>query len=151
MANPDNPLVTRAKAMGLPMKFDRQLIPSTRRAHQAAEWARTKGVPAFERLHRALLERYWVRGESLHEWSVLRGAATDAGLDGDELVREVERGNFKQAMEEGLAAAAEVGVTAVPTFIVGNRFVIQGAQEGSVFKLAFERLGFSPRATSPGP
>jgi predicted DsbA family dithiol-disulfide isomerase len=43
-------------------------------------------------------------------------------------------------MEAGLAAAAELGVSAVPTFVVGNKFAIQGAQEAAVFRQAFERL-----------
>lgn len=149
MANPNNPLTTRAKAMGLTMVFDRELIPSTRRAHQAAEFARSKG--RFEPFHHSVLDRYWTKGENLHEWSVLRAAAADAGLDGDELQREVESGKWKPVMEAGLAAASELGVHAVPTFIVGNRFVIQGAQESRVFAHALERLGFAPRSKTPGP
>lgn len=145
MANPDNPLTSRAKAMGLAMRFDRELIPSTRRAHQAAEWARTKG--AFEAFHRGLLERYWLRGEDLHAWDVLGAAARDAGLDGDELRREVESGKWVAPLDAALREASEAGVHAVPTFLVGNRFVIEGAQDGRVFAHAFERLGFAPRAS----
>jgi len=148
-ANPNNPLESRARAMGLPMKFDRSIIPSTRRAHQAAEWARTKN--RFERFHRSVLERYWVRGEDIHDWAVLRGAAADAGLDGDELEREVKSGAFEAVMQAGLDAARELGVNAVPTFIVGNRFVIQGAQDGRVFEHAFERLGFTRRTMKTPP
>lgn len=149
MANPNNPLTTRAKAMGLTMVFDRELIPSTRRAHQAAEYARSKGT--FDPFHHSVLERYWTKGENLHDWSVLRAAAADAGLDGDELQREVESGAWKPVMEAGLAAASELGVHAVPTFIVGNKFVIQGAQDSQVFASAFERLGFGPRSKTPSP
>ena len=149
MANPNNPLASRAKAMGLTMKFDRQIVPSTRRAHQAAEWSRSKG--AFEAFHHGLLERYWVRGEDLHDFAVLRAAAVDAGLDGDELQREVESGRFVATMQAGLDAAHELGVHAVPTFIVGDRFVIEGAQDGKVFAHAFEKLGFAPRSKTPGP
>lgn len=149
LANPNNPLVTRAKAMGLEMKFERPLVPSTRRAHQAAEWARSKG--RFERFHHSLLERYWVRGEDLHDWEILKAAAQDAGLDGEELQREVESGAWKKPMEDGLAAAHELGVHAVPTFIVGDRFVIQGAQEGRAFEHAFERLGLERRTMKTPP
>jgi predicted DsbA family dithiol-disulfide isomerase len=130
--------------MGLTMVTNREVIPSTRRAHQAAEWARSQG--RFEPFHHGLLERYWVRGEDLHDFGVLRAAAVDAGLDGEVLEREVASGRWKAPMEAGLAAAQEVGVTAVPTFIIGNRFVVQGAQDGRVFAQAFERLGFAPKA-----
>lgn len=149
MAKPNNPLVTRAKAMGLTMQFERPLIPSTRRAHQAAEFARSQG--RFERFHHSLLERYWARGEDLHDWQVLRAAAADAGLDGEVLQREVEGGAWKKPMEDALAAARELGVNAVPTFIVADRFVIQGAQEGRVFEHAFERLGLERRSMKSPP
>jgi predicted DsbA family dithiol-disulfide isomerase len=143
MADPNNPLSTRARQMGLTMVTNRDVIPSTRRAHQAAEWARSQG--RFDPFHHALLERYWVRGENLHDFAVLRAAAADAGLDGAVLEHEVASGRWRAPMEAGLAAAQEVGVTAVPTFIIGNRFVVQGAQDGRVFAQAFERLGFSPK------
>ncbi|MCU0696898.1 MAG: DsbA family protein [Myxococcaceae bacterium] len=143
MADPNNPLSTRARAMGLTMVTTRDVIPSTRRAHQAAEWARSQG--RFDPFHHAVLERYWVRGENIHDFQVLRAAAVDAGLDGETLEREVASGRWKDAMEAGLAAAHEVGVNAVPTFIVGDRFVIQGAQDGRVFAQAFERLGHTPK------
>lgn len=143
MAIPDNPLVTRAKQLGLAMRFDRQLIPSTRRAHQAAAWARSKG--AFETFHHELLRRYWEAGDDLHAWETLEAAAKVAGLDGGALRDEVSSGRWKPALDDALAEAAELGVHAVPTFLVGERFVIQGAQDRQVFAHAFERLGFSPR------
>ncbi len=137
MANPENPLFLRAKALGLKI-VTRDVTPSTRRAHQCTEYARSKGQ--LEAFHHGVLERYWSHGDDLHDWAVLRSVATAVGLDADEMQAEVEAGKWKAVMDEGLAAGAEVGVTAVPTFIVGNRFVIQGAQEARVFRQAFERL-----------
>lgn len=148
-ARPDNPLESRARAMGLPMNFNRAIIPSTRRAHEAAEWARSQN--RFERFHHSVLERYWVKAEDIHDWAVLRAAAADAGLDGEALEREVSSGAWASVMQAGLDAAKELGVHAVPTFIVGNRFVIQGAQEGRVFEHAFERLGFARRTMKAPP
>ncbi len=142
MADRNNPLTARAKSLGITI-LQREKIPSSRRAHEATEYARSKGkIDAF---HHAVLERYWSRGEDLHEWSVLKAAALDAGLDADELQREVEAGTWKAPMAAGIAAGAEIGVNAVPTFIVGNKYVIEGAQTGSVFAQAFERLGAVPK------
>jgi len=143
MADPDNPLTARAKSLGLTI-VQREKIPSSRRAHEATEYARSKGkIDAF---HHAVLERYWSKSEDLHDWSVLKAAATDAGLDGEEMQREVDAGQWKQPMLAGIEAGAQIGVNAVPTFIVGNKFIIQGAQQGSAFAQAFERLGATPRS-----
>jgi len=72
---------------------------------------------------------------------VLEAAAAEVGLDAKALRAEVEAGQWKSAVEASLREAAELGVHAVPTFLVGNRFVIQGAQDGTVFRHAFQRLG----------
>ena len=142
IADPNNPLTLRAKSMGLTI-IHREHVPSSRRAHEATEYARSKGkIDAF---HHGVLERYWSKQQDLHDWAVLKSAALEAGLDGDEMQRQVDAGQWKATMLEGIEAGTQLGVSAVPTFIVGNTFVIQGAQPGSVFSQAFERLGATPR------
>jgi len=141
MKDPHSPLKSRAAALGLTM-VEREVIPPTRRAHQCTEYARSKGqLNAF---HAALIERYWAKGENLNDWAVLEAAATQVGLDAADMKAEVSAGKWLKAMEEGLDAAHELGVSAVPTFIIADKFVVQGAQEAQVFKMAFERLGLKP-------
>lgn len=140
--DPNFPLNARAAALGITIKH-REHTPNTRRAHMCTEYARSHGKLA--EFHHAVLEKYWSHAADIHDWAVLREAAAASGLNADELQAEVEAGKWKDVMEAGLQAAAEVGVTAVPTFIVGNRFAIQGAQEARVFRMAFERLGFKPK------
>lgn len=137
IADPNNPLTARAKALGLTINH-REHVPNSRRAHECTEYARAHGK--LELFHHSVLERYWSRGEDLHDWAVLRAAASDAGLDGAEMEREVTALRWAQATTDGIAAAAQLGIQAVPTFIVGNKFVIQGAQDARVFRQAFERL-----------
>ncbi len=116
----------------------REHIPNSRRAHECTEYARSVGK--LEPFHHQILERYWSHGEDLHHWDVLSACATTAGIDAVEMRTQVEAGRWKQEMEAGIAAAGELGISAVPTFIVGNKFVIQGAQDARVFRQAFERL-----------
>ena len=135
--DPNNPLSVRAKQLGIVITH-REHVPNSRRAHECTEYARSKGeLAAF---HHHVLEAYWSRGEDLHDWAVLKTAATAVGLDADEMQAEVDAGRWKKAMEDGVRAGAELGINSVPTFIVGNKFVIQGAQEAGVFRQAFERL-----------
>jgi len=114
------------------------VIPNTRRAHEATEFARAQG--RLEPFHAGLLTRYWTHGEDLHDWAVLEAAARDASLDPKAMREQVEAGAWKGAVQAFLSEAGELGVHAVPTFLVGGRFVIQGAQDALVFRHAFERL-----------
>jgi predicted DsbA family dithiol-disulfide isomerase len=145
MNQPGNPLKQRTDSLGLTI-VQRDHIPSSRRAHECTEYARAHG--GLQAFHHGVLERYWSRGLDLSDWAVLRAAAAEAGLDGQQMEAEVSAGRWRAAVQEGLDAGARVGVTAVPTFVVGDRFVIQGAQEARAFRQAFERLasGALPRS-----
>ena len=144
MKDPNNPLKRRAAAAGLKM-VEREVIPSTRRAHQAAEYAREHGK--LEAFNAAILRRYWSEGQDLWQWDTLRGAAQEAGLDPDEVQRAVEDGRYRQAVEDAVKQAHEWGINAVPTFVLGDKFGLQGAQEYAVFQQAMQRLGVKPRGT----
>jgi predicted DsbA family dithiol-disulfide isomerase len=143
--DPDNPLKARARALGLTM-VEREVLPSTRRAHEAAEFARDRGV--LEPMHAALLRRYWSNGEDLYDLQVLRGAASEVGLDPDELQRAIEGQSYTSAVERAVAEAQTIGVRAVPLFVVRDELAIEGAQEERVFRQAFAQLGIAPKPTA---
>lgn len=141
LKDPHNPLKRRAAGLGLAMA-DHDVIPSTRRAHQAAKWAKSLGRE--DALHEQLLRHYWTLGEDIGQWPALRAAAQDAGLDADQLQAAVESGAFQRGVEEDLEEGAALGVHAVPTYVIADRYVIQGAQDAAVFRQTFEQLG-APR------
>ena len=139
---PDNPLTLRAAKLGIKL-VEREWIPSSRRAHECTEFARREGK--LQPFHDAVIIAYWTHGKDLHDWAVLEEAARGAGLDPEAMRTAVEAGGLKAAVDERVGAARELGVNAVPTFLIGDRFVVQGAQEYPVFEQAMERLGAQPR------
>jgi len=143
--DPNNPLKARAKALGLTM-IDREVLPSTRRSHEAAEFARDRGL--LEPMHASLLRRYWTSGENLYDLQVLRAAASEVGLDPDELERAIEGQSYTAAVERAVGEAQALGVRAVPLFVVRDELAIEGAQEERVFRQAFAQLGIAPKAAT---
>lgn len=143
MKDPNDPLKKRAEREGLTM-VRREIVPSTRRAHEAAEYARSKGK--LEPMHAELLKAYWTEGKDLYSFDVLREAAAKAGLDPDEMQRELENGTFKPVVEDAVREAHDLGIHAVPTFIFDDQLAIQGAQELPIFRMAMQRLGAQPRS-----
>ena len=112
--------------------------PNTRRALALAEWARGKG-----RLHEVrtgLMDAYWRDALDLEDDAVLARVAADAGLDGDAAVRGSREPEVRERVAEMGRAAAEAGVTGIPTFDVGGERVV-GAQPYEVLAAAVERLG----------
>lgn len=143
--DPSNPLKRRAATLGLTM-VDHDIIPSTRRAHQAAKWAATQG--RADAMHEAILRRYWSLGEDIGAWPALDGATRDAGLDPGAMRAAVEGGTFQAVVDLDLAEAAGLGIQAVPTFVLGDGYGIEGAQEAEVFRQALRQLGAIRRAPS---
>jgi predicted DsbA family dithiol-disulfide isomerase len=136
--SPHNPLKQRARDLGIELA-ERDWIPSSRRAHECTEFARDHG--ALEPFHAAVLRMYWTDGRDIHDWDVLASAAVDAGLDAAAMRAAVSAGTLAPVVDERVAAAHAVGVHAVPTFLIDDRFLIEGAQPLDVFERVMARLG----------
>ena len=135
--SPTNPLALRAKSLGLVLA-ERTRIPSSRRAHECSEFARAAG--ALDPFHAAVLTAYWTDGRDLHDWAVLEAAATASGLDAAAMRTEVEAGRWRGAVDDRVAAARDLGISAVPTFVIADRVAISGAQTLDVFEQVMAQL-----------
>ncbi|MGK2850867.1 MAG: DsbA family oxidoreductase [Candidatus Limnocylindrales bacterium] len=123
-------LRTMAADAGLDMVFP-DIIPNTRRALEATEYARVHG--RLESFHRAVAQRYYGEGLDIHDWAVLRSAAIEAGLDSAEMQRQTDAGAFRSAVDRSIAEARALGVTGVPTYVLDGRYAIVGAQPIEAF------------------
>jgi predicted DsbA family dithiol-disulfide isomerase len=142
MGTPDNPLAQRARSLGIKLA-EREWVPSSRRAHECTEFARARG--ALEPFHAAVLRAYWSEGRDLHEWDVLASAAGEAGIDATEMRAAVEAGTLREAVTDAVDAAHRMGIHAVPTFVIADRYAVQGAQTVDVFEQIMGKLGISPK------
>jgi predicted DsbA family dithiol-disulfide isomerase len=126
-----------AKTAGMEMVFSPRL-PNTRIAHEATEYAREQGKQ-FE-FHKAVFDKYYDKGEDISKWDVLKDAATQVGLDADEMQREVDAGKYTATVNALVQEAQDIGVTGVPTYVLNNRYAIVGAQPYEVFLQALEEI-----------
>jgi predicted DsbA family dithiol-disulfide isomerase len=119
----------RMKAMmdgeGLPYTADRDMTYNSRPAQELAKWAESKGK-GYE-IHDPLFRAFFVDAKNIGDPAVLAEIAATIGLRKDEALDALARGSFKQAVDEDWRRCAELGVTAVPTFVAG-RYGIVGAQ-----------------------
>ena len=137
MASTLDALRRRARASGREMVAP-PIISNTRRAHEAAFFARDTG--RHEAFHQAVFHAYYGEGKDIGRWDVLEEAAREAGLDPDVMRRAVEAGTYHDAVEAELESARELGITGVPTFIFDDRLAVVGAQPFEVFRQAMAEL-----------
>ncbi len=77
----------------------------------------------------ALFKAFFREGRDIGERDVLCEVAQSIGMEGDLVRRLLESGTDEAEIRERDARAREMGVSAVPTFIVGGQAVVPGAQK----------------------
>lgn len=109
--------------------------PDTRLAHEAAAWARTKGL--FDRFHRAIFRAYFIDDLDPGEISVLKGIAFEIGLNPAELETVLEERKMADEIDEDLLIAETYGVKTLPTMVVAGH-LIGGVQDQENLTRIFE-------------
>jgi len=113
-------------------------IYNTRLAHEATEYARENGKA--NEFHKAIFRRVYAEGQDPSQWSVLRAAAEEVGLNADEMQQLVESNRYAGYVEEQVRWAQQIGVTGVPTYVINERYAVVGAQPYEVFKNALTQI-----------
>ncbi len=113
-------------------------LHNTRLAHEAHAYAAENGQgKAF---HHAVFQKIYGQGLDISDWQVLRQAASEAGLDPDDMQRTVDGGKYTQLVMEEVQLASQIGVTGVPTYVINDRYAVVGAQPYEVFKNALKKI-----------
>ena len=122
---------------GIPFALDKiRRTPNTFDAHRLMWLAGEEGVQ--EKVAEGLFRAFFTEGRDVGDRAVLAEIGRAAGLDGVAEFLESDRGVNEVRDEE--KKGREIGVEAVPTFIVGGKYLISGAQSPEVFLEAFRSL-----------
>jgi predicted DsbA family dithiol-disulfide isomerase len=130
-----------ARAEGLEIHLERAVRPNTADAHRLMWWAlRTAGPAVQVALNDELMAAYFTDGADLGDPEVLVERAARCGLDADAARAALADEEGVEALAVGLRHAEELGITAVPTFVLNSRWSIPGAQETEYFVAVLRRV-----------
>ncbi|MEM8572490.1 MAG: DsbA family oxidoreductase [Pseudomonadota bacterium] len=133
------PVAEAAEAAGLSLDLAAiKRTPNTLDAHRVLHWAETEG--AQTRVAMALFRAYFERGADLSEAETLAGIAGSAGCDAAVISTLLAGTSDRATITEAAASAAQMGVTGVPTFIVGGRYVVTGCQPADLWMRVVDEL-----------
>ncbi|MBM3944010.1 MAG: DsbA family oxidoreductase [SAR202 cluster bacterium] len=116
----------------------RDVLPSSRRALEASEYARAQGK--HEPFHTAVFSKYFGGGLDIGSWDVLSDAAREVGLDADEMRRLTDAGTYAMRLDALVAESRALGITGVPAYIFGGKYAIVGLQSEEMFHKAMSLL-----------
>jgi predicted DsbA family dithiol-disulfide isomerase len=120
----------------------RKRSPNTRRALAIAEFARDQDK--LEPWRQIAMDAHWTRGLDLESDVDLRALATEAGLDPAAAIAASHDPQFLSRIDQRRAEAEDLGVTGIPTFVIGGRGVV-GCQPYEVLAEFVESAGARKR------
>ena len=112
---------------GLDVDFSKiERTPNTMDAHRLIRWSKTTGMQ--NALTHQLFVRYFEQGQDISDHDVLLDAAESVGMERAVVKSLLESDADREMLQEEESTAREIGVSGVPCFIVGGKYVVQGAQ-----------------------
>ena len=114
-----------ADQLGVDIKLP-PVQPRSRRAHQAAHWARRHGK--FREYNDAVFRAFFQRGEDIGNTDVLTRLAADMALDGDNLREALDNDSHLENVLADEREAKKLGLRGVPAFIANRKIALSGVQ-----------------------
>lgn len=130
-----------AEADGITFNMDLAVRANTLHAHRILLFVEeTLGASTQMELNEAIMNAYFRDGLNIADVEVLSECAASVGVDRDATREVLMSDRYLAEVEEWLATAADNGITAVPTFIVDDRWSIPGAQDAEMFERVLRRM-----------
>ncbi|MFO7528949.1 MAG: DsbA family oxidoreductase [Marinobacter sp.] len=134
-----NQMMTIAKDLGLNFeKMQERFTCNTFDAHRLVKWAGEQGRQTV--MKQALFDAYFGRAENVSDRDVLLSCAENAGLDPAKATEVLDSDQYAEVVRKDEATYQQAGVSAVPAFIINNKYLISGAQEPDALIRAFEEI-----------
>jgi predicted DsbA family dithiol-disulfide isomerase len=115
---------------------------STRAAHQLAAAAAAAGFA--DRLHRALLDAYWLAGRDISDHAVLADIAEQVGFGAERCRAVLADPAVDAAVAADIAEARAYNLQAVPATVINQRYLISGAQPLAVMRRYLQQVESMP-------
>lgn len=131
----------RARGAELGFTFNmekRGRIYNTFDAHRLLHWAELEGRQ--HALKTALFTAYFTDGRNPNDRDVLIDVATQAGLDPAQAREVLESGRYADEVRQHEQFYQQQGISAVPSVIINNKYLIQGGQPVEVFEQALRKI-----------
>jgi predicted DsbA family dithiol-disulfide isomerase len=145
-------MAASAAEVGLDYQWERTVGGNSYAAHRLHHYARSVGREQ-EYMDR-LMRGWYSEGASIGDHETLVRLAVEAGLHAGEVRSVLESDDFGQDVRTDVALASQIGITAVPTFVLDQKYGVSGAQGVEpmlkAIRYAWDDQGNRPEPVSGG-
>ncbi|HET8800944.1 MAG TPA: DsbA family oxidoreductase [Marinobacter sp.] len=128
-------------ARGLGLNFEKLQERHTRNtfdAHRLVKWAGEQGRQTEMKM--AFFDAYFGQAQNISDADVLVTCVESIGLDGRQAREILASDRYADAVREDEARYQQAGVSAVPAYIINQKYLVSGAQEPETLVQAFREM-----------
>ena len=140
--------IERAKAMhegaamagkeaGIDFNFDDSKVANSYKAHLLIQLSKTKNLA--NEMEEALFEAQFLDGKNIDDEETLIQLAKSIGITEDEAKNALKSDELGYLVKQDMQLAAQLGINAVPFFVINDKYGISGAQQPELFLEALEK------------
>ena len=140
--------IERAKAMhegaamagkeaGIDFNFDDSKVANSYKAHLLIQLSKTKNLA--NEMEEALFEAQFLDGKNVDDEEILIQLAKSIGITEDEAKNALQSDELGYLVKQDMQLAAQLGINAVPFFVINDKYGISGAQQPELFLEALEK------------
>lgn len=124
---------------GINFAFERiARTPNTINSHRLIRWSQAMGFQ--DALVERLFKGYFVEGADIGQIEVLKSLGADAGMD-PELVEDLLNSDIDlEKVQHEDSMARKIGISGVPTFLIGGKILVNGAQDAEHLVHVIDRV-----------
>lgn len=139
MRETQSQMMTIAKDLGLNFeKMQERFTCNTFDAHRLVKWAGDQGRQTA--MKQAFFDAYFGRAENVADRDILLSCVEQAGLDPTKAAQVLDSDRYAEAVRKDEATYQQAGVSAVPAFVINNKYLVSGAQEPDALVQAFREI-----------
>lgn len=117
---------------------DLPILANTKKALIVGEYAKEQGKE--DAYVHAMWKAYMVDGKNISLLSEIKDAAQSVGITAKEVEEALSDSRYEKSLQSNMEAGWNYGVSSVPTFIVNEKYKVNGAQQPEVFAKIFEEI-----------
>lgn len=132
-------LLQAGQVEGIAFALDKiQRTPNTINSHRLIRWSHSMGVQ--DQVVEGLFRAYFLEGRDIGSMKVLAEIGDAAGMD-SELVEELLNSDAdRELVEREDSLARKIGIEGVPTYLIGGKQLVTGAQDPEALVRVIDRV-----------
>lgn len=130
-------VVKAGEIAGIEFNLEGQKVANSYKGHLLLQFAATKNVA--NEMEEELFKAQFIDGRNIDDEKTLIEIGKSLSLNEDEIKSALNSDDFKYAVAKDVALASQMGINAVPFFVINDKYGVSGAQPSEVFQEVLEK------------